>query len=179
MKTIIKTLCFCTFLNATAQKNETEKKKIEPFIISTEVFAPLSIGVEKVFASQHAIKLRYFHLFPESDNGFGYNSFDSYMVQYKYYLKKIEQEKVNICIGVYSKFKRSLEIPDFYNGKKSNDVILNENLFFGIHGGFHYIVGSISLEANAGLGVNTLYKPTNGLSPYDARANFAVGFVIY
>jgi hypothetical protein len=184
MKTIIKTLCFCAILNAEAQeKKDTTKKVIQPLIISTDIFAPLSIGVEKIFNENHAIKIRAFHLLPEGATEYVKDkSRSSLFIQYKYYPKKLILEDLNLYAGLYSKYRRGIleeKLRDTYGNDIGINKTIQQSLFMGLQGGFHYILGPISIDANAGLGINTLYKPNNGLNPYDSRANLSVGFAIY
>jgi hypothetical protein len=179
MKKIMHIIGLCLVINANAQKEEKDDKKLEPFIISTELFAPLSISIEKVFAEKHGLKFRYFHLYPEGASEFtGNSSINSYMLQYKYYPLGFKEDQFNLCLGFYSKLKNSVKENNFLSSSTAPKEVALQSFFLGLHGGIHYIVGNISLEANAGMGVNTLYTVKNGLAPYDARANIAIGWVL-
>jgi hypothetical protein len=172
MKTLIYIIALCFSTPLLSQEKKGDKPPIRPFIIGTELFSPLNIYVEKIIIHHHALKFRYYQMFPKGALGSDKDFAESYMLQYKYYIKKVNAENLNICVGLYSKLRRST---DFYEA----DIAIRNNQIFGIHGGANYIMKHVVFESSIGIGVSTSYKNDPSLAPFDFRANVGIGYVIY
>jgi hypothetical protein len=180
MKTILKTIFFCMTLNSMAQDNdekEYEPITINPMIISTDLFAPWSVSVEKIFKENYAVKFRYHESVLIKDfygDGFlksNISSIKSFMVEYKYYPKAVYNKKINPYIGVYGKLRSLIR----YN-LGSESVM---NTIGGINAGLFGIYKHVSMEVNLGGGLSFYHFKDKEVLPIDIRANISLGIPLY
>jgi hypothetical protein len=156
-----------------SQNQETEKKNIEPLIISTDLLAPLSVGVEKVFAKRHALKFRYHNLILATKITDPVNGFlHSFIGEYKFYLKPVKTKEFTYYIGAYYKFRQSQGFLPYENNLVNNSLI-------GINCGNSYFFKHVVFDFSCGAGGSLSYLKDKSTIPIDFRLNFSIGIPIY
>ncbi len=179
MKTInaigILAIMFKANLALSQSQDTVTNKFIQPLIISTDLLSPINIGLEKMVSSKIAIKVRYHYLvFNQLARESSVHN-QSVIIDLKYYLNKIQIEKVNPYISIYGKWRQTNVASDV-----SEERI---NAFTGINAGLLFItkspIGKLSFEANCGLGLSIPAFTYNSYSAFDLRANIAVGIPLY
>ncbi len=160
-----------------SQSQKKEEKNIQPFIISTDLFAPWSVGIEKIFKEKYAIKFRYHKSALIKDfygDGFlstNISSLQSYMLEFKYYPYEVKNKKFNSYIGAYGKVRDTIR-----HNYGSESII---NTITGLNIGALGIYKHISLEVNLGGGLSFYYFKNKNVSPIDIRMNVSLGVPLY